>query len=47
MRPMRAHDILLHPVNLVPFGVYPLFLVGRHFGFVANYRMLRAERRDA
>jgi diguanylate cyclase (GGDEF)-like protein/PAS domain S-box-containing protein len=31
---MRPRDVLLHPVNLVPFAVYPLYLAGRHYGFV-------------
>ena len=31
---VRPRDVLLHPVNLVPFAVYPLYLAGRHYGFV-------------
>ncbi|HET9729092.1 MAG TPA: PAS domain S-box protein, partial [Acidimicrobiia bacterium] len=35
----RPRDVLLHPVNLAPLAVYPLYLLGRHFGYVNDYPM--------
>ncbi len=32
----RPRDILLSPINLVPLFVYPLYVIGREHGFVAN-----------
>jgi diguanylate cyclase (GGDEF)-like protein/PAS domain S-box-containing protein len=32
----QPRDVLLHPVNLIPIPVWILFMIGRHFGFIAN-----------
>ncbi len=32
----EPRDVFFHPVNLIPIPVWILFLVGRHFGFIAN-----------
>jgi diguanylate cyclase (GGDEF)-like protein/PAS domain S-box-containing protein len=37
VRGMRARDILLHPANIVPFAVYPLYVIARRYGFVSPH----------
>ena len=32
----EPRDVFFHPVNLIPIPVWILFMIGRHFGFIAD-----------